>query len=79
MKKQRNYSKLKEKSPERTKQERDLTGLPDPKGSNKGAKGIKRLLIKMQITVVQKQKLSNQSQTTQLLRLKTNLEAMNSN
>ena len=52
MKKQGNYSRLKEKSPERTKKERDLTSLPDPKGSNKGAKGIKRLSIKMQITGV---------------------------
>ena len=52
MKKQRNYSKLKEKSPKRTKKERDLTRPWILKGSNKGAKGIKRLLIKMQLTVV---------------------------
>ena len=52
MKKQRNYSKLKEKSPERTKKERDLTRPWILKGSNKSAKGIKRLLIKMQLTVV---------------------------
>ena len=46
MKKQRNYSQLKEqeKSPERTNNETDLSSLLDPiqKGGNKNAKGIKK-------------------------------------
>ena len=43
MKKQRNYSQLEEKSPERTNNETDLTSLPDPEFKKEVRKMLKKL------------------------------------